>query len=120
MSGAWRAAISAVGNGDSPRVAKSASTCIASRGGQAVAKMPSLQCSTNFHCRPPLTIRFAHRKFPARLVYGMKRYLPFVIVVGVALATFGSGAMLYRAKRPKIHNIPESQSVSANGDKQSA
>src|SRR5206468_10014418 len=39
---------------------------------------------------------------------------------GVALATFGSGAMLYRAKRPKIHNIPESQSVSANGDKQSA
>jgi protein-disulfide isomerase len=43
----------------------------------------------------------------------MKRYLPFVIVVGVALATFGSGAILYRAKRPQVKNIPESQSVSA-------
>src|SRR5207244_259388 len=50
----------------------------------------------------------------------MKRYLPFVIVVVVALATFGSGAILYRAKRPQLHNIPESQSVSAKGDKQSA
>jgi protein-disulfide isomerase len=50
----------------------------------------------------------------------MKRYLPFVIVIGVALATFGSGAMLYRAKRPQIHNIPESQSVPAKGDTQSA
>ena len=28
--------------------------------------------------------------------------------------------MLYRAKRPQVQNIPESQSVSANGDKQSA
>jgi len=50
----------------------------------------------------------------------MKRYLPFVIVIGVALATFGSGAMLYRAKRPQIQNIPESQSVPAKGDTQSA
>ena len=46
----------------------------------------------------------------------MKRYLPFVIVVGVALVTFGSGTMLYRAKRPQIKNIPESQSVAAKGD----
>ena len=48
----------------------------------------------------------------------MKRYLPFVIVVVVALATFGSGAILYRAKRPQVKNIPESQSVPAraNGD----
>jgi len=46
----------------------------------------------------------------------MKRYLPFVIVVVVALATFGSGAMLYRAKRPQVKNIPESQSVSAKSD----
>jgi protein-disulfide isomerase len=50
----------------------------------------------------------------------MKRYLPFVIVVVVGLATLGSGTMLYRAKRPHIKNIPESQSVPANGDKQSA
>jgi protein-disulfide isomerase len=46
----------------------------------------------------------------------MKRYLPFVIVVGVALVTFGSGTMLYRAKRPQVKNIPESQSVSAKSD----
>jgi len=50
----------------------------------------------------------------------MKRYLPFVIVVVVGLATFGSGAMLYRAKRPQLRNIPESQSLAAKGDKQSA
>jgi protein-disulfide isomerase len=43
----------------------------------------------------------------------MKRYLPFVIVAVVALATFGSGAMLYRAKRPQLKNIPESQRLSA-------
>jgi protein-disulfide isomerase len=50
----------------------------------------------------------------------MKRYLPFVIVIVVALATLGSGTILYRAKRPQLHNIPESQSVPANGDKESA
>jgi protein-disulfide isomerase len=46
----------------------------------------------------------------------MKRYLPFVIVVGVALVTFGSGTMLYRAKRPQVKNMPESQSVPAKSD----
>jgi len=46
----------------------------------------------------------------------MKRYLPFVIVVVVALATLGSGAMLYRAKRPQVKNIPESQGVAARSD----
>ena len=46
----------------------------------------------------------------------MKRYLPFVIVVVVALATLGSGAMLYRAKRPQLRNVPESQSVLAKSD----
>jgi protein-disulfide isomerase len=46
----------------------------------------------------------------------MKRYLPFVIVVVVALATLGSGTMLYRAKRPQVKNIPENQSVSAKSD----
>ena len=46
----------------------------------------------------------------------MKRYLPFVIVVVVALVAFGSGTILYRAKRPQVKNIPESQSVAARGD----
>src|SRR5215468_7436525 len=43
----------------------------------------------------------------------MKRYLPFVIVLGVALVTLGSGTMLYRAKLPQVKNIPDSQNVSA-------
>ena len=43
----------------------------------------------------------------------MKRYLPFVIVIGVALTTLGSGTLLYRAKRPQLKNIPESESVLA-------
>ena len=47
----------------------------------------------------------------------MKRYLPFVIVIVVALATFGGATMLYRAKRPEVKNIvPESQNVPARGD----
>ena len=50
----------------------------------------------------------------------MKRYLPFVIVVAVALATVGSGTLLYRAKRPQVRNIPEAQSVPPKGDKESA
>ena len=41
----------------------------------------------------------------------MKRYLPFVIVLGVALTTLGSGTLLYRAKRQQLKNIPESESV---------
>jgi protein-disulfide isomerase len=49
----------------------------------------------------------------------MKRYLPFVIVVVVALATFGSGAMLYRAKLPQIKSIPESQRLAAKGEAES-
>jgi protein-disulfide isomerase len=50
----------------------------------------------------------------------MKRYLPFVIVIVVALATFGSGAILYRAKRPQLRNIPETQSISEKDDKKPA
>jgi len=46
----------------------------------------------------------------------MKRYLPFIIIVAVALAAFGGGAALYRAKRPQVKNIPENQSASAKGD----
>src|SRR5438034_4168508 len=46
----------------------------------------------------------------------MKRYLPFVIVLVVAIATLGSGTILYRAKRPQLQNIPESQSILAKSD----
>jgi protein-disulfide isomerase len=46
----------------------------------------------------------------------MKRYLPFVIIVVVALATLGSGTMLYRAKRPQVRSIPENQSASTKSD----
>jgi protein-disulfide isomerase len=46
----------------------------------------------------------------------MKRYLPFVIVAGVALAALGSGAMLYRAKRPQLRPIPEDKAVSGTTD----
>ena len=49
----------------------------------------------------------------------MKRYLPFVIVALVALATIGSGAMLYRAKRPQVVSIPENQMLQ-KGDTVSA
>jgi protein-disulfide isomerase len=46
----------------------------------------------------------------------MKRYLPFVIVAAVALVTLGSGAMLYRAKRPQLRSIPENSSLSGKSD----
>jgi len=49
----------------------------------------------------------------------MKRYLPFIIVVGVALVTFGSGAMLYHAKRPQLKAIPEDKALSANSGSES-
>jgi protein-disulfide isomerase len=45
----------------------------------------------------------------------MKRYLPFVIVAGIALAALGSGTMLYRAKRPQLRPIPENKAVSGTG-----
>ena len=50
----------------------------------------------------------------------MKRYLPFVIVAVVALATIGSGAMLYRAKRPHVSSIPEDKTLSAKSGAESA
>jgi protein-disulfide isomerase len=42
----------------------------------------------------------------------MKRFLPFIIVGAVALATLGSGAMLYRAKRPHLLTIRPDKSMS--------
>jgi protein-disulfide isomerase len=49
----------------------------------------------------------------------MKRYLPFIIVAVAAIATLGSGAMLYRAKLPQPVTIPEDKSVSVKGDAES-
>jgi len=49
----------------------------------------------------------------------MKRYLPFVIVVGVALAAFGSGAMLYRAKHEQPQAIPQDKALSGNSGTES-
>ena len=49
----------------------------------------------------------------------MKRYLPFVIVAVIALATLGSGAMLYRAKRPQLLTIPEDKTLSGKSDAES-
>ena len=49
----------------------------------------------------------------------MKRYLPFVIVAVIAIATLGSGAMLYRAKLPHSLTIPEEKSISRKSDAES-
>jgi protein-disulfide isomerase len=49
----------------------------------------------------------------------MKRYLPFVIVCVVALATFGSGAMLYRVKHEQLQAIPQDKATSANNGSES-
>src|SRR6266576_1263486 len=45
----------------------------------------------------------------------MKRYLPFVIVAVVAWVTIGSGAMLYRAKKPHVLSIPEGKMAAKSG-----
>ena len=45
----------------------------------------------------------------------MKRHLPFIIVVVVALVTLASGTVLYRAKRPSVLTIPKSALVSGSG-----
>ena len=44
----------------------------------------------------------------------MKRYLPFIIVVVVALVTLASGTVLYRAKRPSLLTMPKSALVSGS------
>ena len=44
----------------------------------------------------------------------MKRYLPFIIVVTVALITFGSGFALYRAKKLTAPSAPTSGPASGN------
>jgi len=42
----------------------------------------------------------------------MKRYLPFIIVGAVALITLGTGALLYRAKRPAVLTITNNSATS--------
>jgi protein-disulfide isomerase len=49
----------------------------------------------------------------------MKRYLPFIIVGGIALVTLASGAMLYWAKRPQLLTIPADKTMSGKGDAES-
>ena len=49
----------------------------------------------------------------------MRRYLPFVIVAAVALATLVSGAMLYRAKRVPALTIPENSVAPGAGGAES-
>jgi len=49
----------------------------------------------------------------------MKRYLPFVIVVGVALVTFASGTMLYRVKHSQLQAIPQDKAASTNSGSES-
>ena len=49
----------------------------------------------------------------------MKRYLPFVIVAGIALAALASGALLYHAKRPHLRATPESKTVSGKSGTES-
>jgi hypothetical protein len=55
----------------------------------------------------------------SRLHRFMKRYLPFIIVAVVAIATLGSGAMLYRARLPHRLTVPKDKSVSGKGDVES-
>jgi protein-disulfide isomerase len=49
----------------------------------------------------------------------MKRYLPFIIIGVVALGALGSGAMLYRAKRPHLLTIPDDKIVSKKNNAES-
>jgi protein-disulfide isomerase len=44
----------------------------------------------------------------------MKRYLPYIIVVAVALTTFGSGFAFYRAKKLAAPNAPAGGPASGN------
>src|SRR5881397_2605752 len=65
-----------------------------------------------------LTIYSLRRSF-SLFCHSMKRYLPFVIVVAAALVALGSGAMLYRAKRPQLQAIPATNSVAGKTDTES-
>src|SRR5437667_11389041 len=58
-----------------------------------------------------LTIPSLRRNFSLSR-QSMKRYLPFVIVIGAALVTLGSEALLYRAKQPQLRSIPANKVLS--------
>jgi protein-disulfide isomerase len=49
----------------------------------------------------------------------MKRYLPFVIVAIVAIATLGSGAMLYHSRRETLAAIPVTKAFAAKSGAES-
>src|SRR5437867_11695903 len=74
--------------------------------------------SCSFVVRPgtDLTIPSLRRNFSLSR-QSMKRYLPFVIVTGVALVALGSGTMLYRAKRPQLMSIPANKVLSGKSNK---
>jgi protein-disulfide isomerase len=50
----------------------------------------------------------------------MRRYLPFIIVIAVALVTIAGGVMLYRAKQPPALTISKGHSSSGTGGADSA
>src|SRR6266704_7225287 len=72
-------------------------------------------CSFVVRPGPDLTIPSLRRNFSLSH-QSMKRYLPFVIVTGVALVALGSGAMLYRAKRPQLMSIPANKVLSGKSN----
>jgi protein-disulfide isomerase len=63
----------------------------------------------------PLDDSFVPSKLFALRSSFMKRYLPFIIVAVVALATLGSGAILYRVKQPHVLSISDSKVPGKNG-----
>jgi predicted DsbA family dithiol-disulfide isomerase len=99
-----------------------ASSSFAIRISSLVAPRSQLACSfrLNHHVVVPLDGAFvASKLFALALIHFMKRYLPFIIVGGVALATLGSGAMLYRAKLPQLLTIPEDKVLPGKGGAES-
>jgi protein-disulfide isomerase len=64
---------------------------------------------------PHLTIHSLRRSFLLSR-QSMKRYLPFLVVVVVALLALGSAAMLYHAKRPALKSIPGDKVLSGKSD----
>src|SRR6266536_5557644 len=90
----------------------------ACRPGQAGKPIFRLRNLTPQRAQNDLTTDLLRRNF-SRSRQFMKRYLPFVIVAVIALATLGSGAMLYRAKRPQLLTIPEDKMLSGKGGAES-
>src|SRR5881397_3604146 len=98
-----------------PRIAFSTDAACCANPNRTVCICPRLLITP----APDLTIYSLRGSF-SLFCHSMKRYLPFVIVAGVALAALGSGAMLYRAKRPQqLQAIPASNNVAGKSDTES-